>query len=70
MTHFQATDLSGSTAHANRSALFMNAVRRIDNPFAYGGILERRGAAGIEMFPLTGFLARAHARLGTLGAPR
>lgn len=133
VTHFQAMDLSGSTAHANRSAVFMNAVRRIvgridvisrtgflatgyailevmvavvllllvasrfksmaaeytlivcitmiyvymlllirdiDNPFEYGGTLERRGAAEIEMFPLTEFLARAHARLGNPGAPR
>lgn len=27
--HFQAMDLAGATAHANRSVVFMNAVRRI-----------------------------------------
>jgi hypothetical protein len=133
VTHFQAMDLTGSTAHANRSAVFMNAVRRlvgridvitrtgflatgyailevmvaavllllvasrfksmaaeytlivcitmiyvymlllirdIDNPFEYGGTLERRGAAEIEMFPLTEFIARAEARLGAAGAAK
>jgi len=125
--HFQAMDQAGATAHANRSVVFMNAVRRIvgridvvsrtgflstgyailevvvaailllllvsrfktlvaeytlvscitliyvymlrlirdiDDPFEYGTDLERKGAAEVDLFPLTEFLARARSRLG------
>ena len=123
--HFQAMDEAGATAHANRSLVFMNAVRRIvgrldviertgflssgyailevmvaailllllasrfktpvaeytlvasisliyvymlrlirniDDPFDYGPNLEVRGAAEVELFPLTEYVARARAR--------
>jgi hypothetical protein len=124
--HFQAMDKAGATAHANRSIVFMNSVRRtigridvisrtgflasgyailevmvvaivvlllasrfktpvaeytlvssitliyvymlrlirdVDDPFEYGPDLERAGAAEVELFPITEYLARAKARL-------
>jgi hypothetical protein len=124
--HFQAMDRAGATAHANRSIVFMNNVRRtigridvisrtgflatgyailevmvvaivmlllvsrfktpvaeytlvtcitliyvymlrlirdIDDPFEYGPNLERKGAAEVDLFPITEFLARAKSRL-------
>lgn len=127
--HFQSMDKAGATAHANRSIVFMNAVRRtvgridvisrtgflstgyailevvvvavvllllasrfktlvaeytlitcitliyaymlrlirdVDNPFEYSLDLERRGAAEVDLFPLTEFLTRAKSRLQSL----
>lgn len=124
--HFQAMDKAGATAHANRSIVFMNSVRRtvgridvvtrtgflatgyailevmvvaivvlllasrfktpvaeytlvssitliyvymlrlirdVDDPFEYGPDLERAGAAEVDLFPITEYLARARARL-------
>ena len=124
--HFQAMDKAGATAHANRSIVFMNTVRRtigridvvsrtgfvstgyailevvvvavvmlllasrfktlvaeytlvtcitliyvymlrlirdVDNPFEYGPNLERSGAAEVDLFPVTEYLARAKSRL-------
>jgi hypothetical protein len=123
--HFQSMDLAGATAHANRSIVFMNAVRRIvgrmdvirrtgflqtgyailevivvsilllllasrfktlvaeytlvvsismiyvymlrlirdiDDPFDYGVDSEGKGAAEVELFPLTEYIARARSR--------
>ena len=124
-THYQAMDKAGATAHANRSIVFMNAVRRsvgridvvsrtgflatgyailefmvvaivvllvasryknpvaeyvlvasitliyvymlrlihdVDDPFEYDRALARKGAAEVELFPITEFLARAKSR--------
>ncbi len=124
--HFQAMDKAGATAHANRSIVYMNTIRRtvgridvvsrtgflstgyailevmivaivllllvsrfktpvaeytlvtsitliyvymlrlirdVDNPFEYGSDLQRKGAAEIDLFPITEFLARAKSRL-------
>jgi len=123
--HFQAMDEAGATAHANRSIVFMNAVRRIvgrmdvivrtgflasgyailevvvvavlllllasrfktavaeytlvvsitliyvymlrlihhvDDPFDYGAGLEVKGAAEVELYPITEYIARARTR--------
>ena len=123
--HFQAMDRAGATAHANRSIVFMNTVRRtvgwidvisrtgflstgyailevmivtivllllasrfktplaeytlvpsitliyiymlrlirdVDDPFEYSPDLQRKGAAEVDLFPITEFLARANAR--------
>ena len=47
--HFQAMDLAGATAHANRSIVFMNAVRRI--------------VGRIDVIRRTGFLQTGYAIL-------
>jgi hypothetical protein len=123
---FQAMDAAGATAHANRSVVFMNTVRRIvgridvvsrtgflasgyaileiivaviivlllaskfktlvaeytlitfislvyiymlrlirdvDDPFEYSSDLVRRGAAEVDLFPITEYRSRAEARL-------
>jgi hypothetical protein len=132
--HFRAMDQAGATAHANRSIVFMNTVRRtigridvisrtgflatgyailevmivtilllllasrfktpvaeytlvpcitliyvymlrlirdVDDPFEYSADLQRRGAAEVDLFPITEFLARAKVRLhaATQGGP-
>jgi hypothetical protein len=41
----------------------LRLIRDIDDPFEYGPDLERRGAAEVDLFPLTEFMARARARL-------
>lgn len=127
--HFQAMDKAGATAHANRSIVFMNTVRRtigridvisrtgflstgyailevmvativmlllasrfktlvaeytlissitliylymlrlirdVDDPFEYGVDLERRGAAEVDLFPITEYLARARCRYAAM----
>ena len=124
--HFQAMDKAGATAHANRSIVFMNTVRRtigridvisrtgflatgyailevmvvaivilllasryktlvaeytlvssitliyvymlrlirdVDDPFEYGPDLLRKGAAEVDLFPITEYLSRAKARI-------
>jgi hypothetical protein len=130
--HFQSMDMAGATAHANRSVVMMNTVRRIigrmdvisrtgflatgyaildvmvvavvllllasryktlvaeytlivsitmiyvymvqlirdvDDPFEYAPDLSRMGAAEIDLFPITEFLARGKARLQGMAAP-
>jgi len=41
----------------------LRLIRDIDDPFEYGADLERKGAAEVDLFPLTEFLARARSRL-------
>lgn len=40
----------------------LRLIRNIDDPFDYGPNLEVRGAAEVELFPLTEYVARARAR--------
>jgi hypothetical protein len=131
--HFQSMDKAGATAHANRSVVFMNSVRRnigridvvsktgflasgyailevivvaiivllltsrfktllaeytlitfitliyvymlrlirdVDDPFEYGENLVRKGAAEVDLFPMTEYLARAKSRLEPAPADR
>lgn len=45
----------------------LRLIRDIDDPFEYGEDLGRRGAAEIDLFPLSEFVSRSRARLHATG---
>jgi len=45
----------------------LRLIRDIDNPFEYGADLQRTGAAEVDLFPITEFLARARSSTKAAG---
>ena len=43
----------------------LRLIRDIDNPFEYSPDLQRSGAAEVDLFPITEFLARARSSTKT-----